>query len=135
MYDASFPPPSVPPPAPTVPPPKTGKSWPPILGILSVVTVIFPFLFFCAFCAIFYYIGSQVNWEVEAMTDQNLATIGFGFLFMLCASVLVSFAGIAIGLGALFGKTANKVLGIIGLVANVFMLLSIICLTVILFVL
>jgi hypothetical protein len=135
MYDASFPPPSVPPPAPTVTPPKTEKPWPPFMGMLSILTVIFPFVFFCIFCMIFYYVGSQVGFEADALTDQNLVTMGMGLIVMVCGSIIVSIVGIVIGLGALFGKTANKVLGIIGLAMNSVMLLTIICLSIVFFVL
>ncbi len=125
------PPPVSPPPAPmppvAPPPPAKGKTWPPFMGMLSIVTVVFPILFLCLYCMFVYWMGSQYGYEAEAITDADLAKFGIGTLALVCGSVLASLVGIAIGLGALFGRTANKVLGIIGLVMNGLMLLAIVC--------
>jgi hypothetical protein len=135
MYDPNFPPspvPSpVPPPAPPYPqypqPPKPGASWPPFMGMLSILTVVFPFIFLCIFCLIFYSIGSRVGFETDLLSETDLLNMGLGTIGLVCASVVVSVVGVIIGLGALFGKTANKVLGLIGLGLNGFMLLAVCC--------
>jgi magnesium-transporting ATPase (P-type) len=136
MYDPNYQP--SPPPQPVQPyqpippyqpiqPPKQGGSWPPFMGMLSILTVVFPFIFLCIFCLIFYSIGSKVDFNTELMTETDFMNMGLGTIGLLCATFIVSIVGIVIGLAALFGKTANKVLGLIGLGLNAFMLLAMMC--------
>jgi hypothetical protein len=130
MYDPNFQPNSSMQPIQPTPPaasPQPGKSWPPFMGMLSILTVVFPFIFICIFCLIFYSIGSKVGFETELLTETDFMNLGFGAMALVCATFIVSIVGIIIGLGALFGKTANKILGIIGLLLNAFMLLAMVC--------
>jgi magnesium-transporting ATPase (P-type) len=127
MYDANLPPGPPPQPMQPYPPPQPGKSWPPFMGMLSILTVVFPFLFFCIYCLIIYYVFSQPGFNAERMTDTDLMNFGLGTIALICGIFIVSIVGIVIGLGALFGRTANKVLGLVGLLLNAFVLLSIIC--------
>jgi magnesium-transporting ATPase (P-type) len=131
MYDLNFqpnpPPQAMPPHPPANPPPQPVRQWPPFMGMLSILTVVFPVIFFCIYCMVVYYWFSQPGFDTEFMTETDIMNLGLGTLAMLCGVFTVSIVGIVIGLGALFGRTANKVLGLIGLSLNGFMLLSLIC--------
>jgi hypothetical protein len=116
MYNANLPSPPAPP---------SKKTWPPILGILSVITVIFPFLFICALCILVYAVGSSVDFQTERMGQQEVANLGLGMIALICASVVASIVGIVVGIGALFGRTSNKILGIIGVVLNFILLIGV----------
>jgi hypothetical protein len=118
MYDANIQPP---------PPQRPARQWPPFMGMLSILTVAFPVIIFCAYCMIVYYWVSQPGFEPELMPETEIMNLGLGTLAMLCGVITVSAVGIAVGLGALFGRTANKVLGLIGVLMNGFLLLSLIC--------
>jgi hypothetical protein len=72
-----------------------------------------------------YAVGSQAGFNSEMIGGQSLATLGFGIIALICASVVASIVGIVIGIGALFGKTSNKILGAIGVVLNFILLLGV----------
>jgi hypothetical protein len=118
MSDSNYPSilPSQPPqPSPPAPPPlQERKSWPPFLGIISVITVVFPFLFICGMCVLIYAVGNSSGFQSEEMGQGTLANLGFGMIALICAAIAASAVGLAVGIGALFGKTSNRVLGIIG---------------------
>ncbi|MGB7539590.1 MAG: hypothetical protein WBM17_13705 [Anaerolineales bacterium] len=116
MYDANMQP---------VLPPQQKKSWPPFLGIISVITVVFPVLFICAICVLVYSAGSAANYQSEQMGREALANLGFGMIALICAAIVASTVGLVVGIGALFGKTSNKVLGIIGVILNFIMLMGV----------
>jgi uncharacterized Tic20 family protein len=101
------------------------KSWPPFLGIISVLTVVFPFLFICGICVLVYSTGSAVDFQSEQMGRETLANLGFGMIALICAAIVASTVGLVVGIGALFGKTSNKILGIIGVILNFIMLMGI----------
>jgi hypothetical protein len=116
--------PSQPPPAGPSPSP---KSWPPFLGMLSILTVVFPVLFFCIYCLVIYSIIGGSGYDPDRVTDAEVLNLGLGMIALLCGTFIVSIVGMVIGLGALFGKTANKILGIIGLVLNGLVILAMLC--------
>jgi len=131
---SDYPPPSILPsqPAPAITPPPaapppSGKSWPPFMGMLSILTVVFPILFVCIYCLIVFSFVSQPGFDVERATETELLNMGLGTIALVCGALIVSIVGMIIGLGALFGKTANKILGIIGLVLNGFIVLTMVC--------
>ncbi|MBN1437901.1 MAG: hypothetical protein JW929_00700 [Anaerolineales bacterium] len=107
--------------------PPGGKSWPPFMGMLSILTVIFPFLFLCVYCMFAYSMVNQPGFNTEDLSAAEVTNFGLGTIALACGTLIVSLIGIVIGLGALFGKTANKILGIIGLALNGFVLLSMVC--------
>jgi hypothetical protein len=107
------------------PAPQPKKSWPPFLGIISILTVVLPFLFICAMCVLIYAVGSPSGFESEEMGREALTNLGFGMIALICAAVAASIVGLVVGIGALFGKTSNKILGIIGVILNFFMLMGV----------
>ncbi len=116
MYNANMP---------SAPSPQPKKSWPPILGIISVITVVVPFLFICAMCVLVYAVGSSSGFQSEQMGREALTNLGFGMIALICAAIAASIVGIVVGIGALFGKTSNKILGIIGVILNFLVLMGI----------
>ncbi len=110
----------------SAPPPQPKKSWPPFLGIISILTVVFPFLFICAMCVLIYAAGSSSGFESEQMGREALTNLGFGMIALICAAVAASVVGLVVGIGALFGKTSNRILGIIGVILN-FLVLAGLC--------
>jgi hypothetical protein len=121
----STPPPPAAPPPPT--PPSSERTWPPFLGMLSMATLIFPFLFFCIYCLYVYWLVSQSGFEAENISNADLTKFGMGTIALVCGIFIMSIVGIVIGLGALFGKTANKILGGIGLAMNAFVVIVLMC--------
>jgi magnesium-transporting ATPase (P-type) len=114
-------------------PPPSGKTWPPFMGMLSILTVVFPILFACIYCLVIYSFISQTGFNADRVTDAELVNMGLGTIALVCGTLIISIVGMVIGLGALFGKTANKILGIIGLVLNGLVILAMLCGFVILF--
>jgi hypothetical protein len=76
-------------------------------------------------CLLVYAVGSQADFNSERIGEQSLATLGFGIIALICASIVASIVGIVIGIGALFGKTSNKILGALGVVLNFILLLGV----------
>jgi hypothetical protein len=76
-------------------------------------------------CILVYAVGSSVNFQTEQMGRQEVTNLGLGMIALICASVVASVVGIVVGIGALFGRTSNKILGAIGAVLNFIVLIGV----------
>ncbi len=114
MYDSSFPPPIVPPPAPVE------RKYSPI-GIASFVIGIVSLLSVCGFFAL------SLLMQDSASTDSLNTLIGF----LVICTIVISVVGVGLGIGGIVQKAQSKVFAIIGLALNALVLLGLCLLMVI----
>lgn len=119
MYDTEFTPPPLPP-----PPDERKQSG---IGIASFAIGLLALLIFClGFVVAFGYgISVGMNNPTNPQVDQGSPLIVISSLLMTCGAPLFNLVGIGLGIGALVQNTHKKTLGIVGLVLNGLVLLSV----------